>query len=87
MNMIEEKAIAQLDDAISDADLCPIVISVGHRLFEALCQVGRLNLGAGMFGYHHFVLDKTIIVYADLSVLDWGYRLHYTAEKANSCAR
>jgi hypothetical protein len=82
MNMVDENAIVDLDQAISDGKIYPVVVSVGYRLFEALCLADRLQIGPGLFGYSHFVLDQNVNIYADLSVSDWGFRLHFPMESA-----
>lgn len=84
MNMLEESAIADLDEAISDGNIYPVVVSVGYRLFEALCLAGRVQIGPGLFGYSHFVLDQNVNIYADLSVTDWGYRLQFSMGSVTS---
>lgn len=75
MNIYEESAVTALDVGIGASTVYPKRVSVGGRLFNTLYDAGRVNIGSGVFGYTHFLLDQKIMIFTEPCMVGWDFRL------------
>jgi hypothetical protein len=75
MNLVEDAAIAALDETIAAHLSFPKWMTVGTKLYELLRRSGRLSFGEDISGDSLVMLDKNISVAVEPALGSWDFTL------------